>query len=390
MIKLLIKLFVKDRENVTDLKTRESYGIFAGCLGIVCNILLASAKLVVGIVSNSISVTADAVNNFSDCASSLVTVISFKLAALPPDDEHPFGHGRFEYIASLIVSFLVLFMGFELTRSSVDKILNPEPVAFHIISLVILIASVLVKLWMSLSYKFIGKKIDSQTMRATATDSRNDSLATLATVGVMVFSIFSDIPIDGYVGLLVAVFIIFSGITLLRETVSPLLGEAPDPETVKSIEKKVLSYDGIVGIHDLVFHNYGPGRSFVSLHAEVPANRNILESHDTIDRIERDVANEMQLEIVIHMDPLIVDDERVNQLRGETLALVKKIDERLSIHDFRVVDGPTHTNLIFDVLVPHKFDRSAVALTDEINVKIKELNPNYFAVINVDTSYVNI
>lgn len=390
MIKLLIKLFVKDPENITDLKTRERYGVFAGYLGIVCNILLASAKLVVGIISNSISVTADAVNNFSDCASSLVTVISFKLAALPPDDEHPFGHGRFEYIASLIVSFLVLFMGFELTRSSVAKILNPEPVVFHTISLVILIASVLVKLWMSLSYKFIGKKIDSQTMRATATDSRNDSLATLATVGVMVFSIFSDIPIDGYVGLLVAVFIIFSGITLLKETVSPLLGEAPDPETVKSIEEKVLSYDGIVGIHDLVFHNYGPGRSFVSLHAEVPANRNILESHDTIDRIEHDVANEMQLEIVIHMDPLIVDDERVNQLRGETLALVKKIDERLSIHDFRVVDGPTHTNLIFDVLMPHKFGRSAVALTDEITVKLKELNPNYFAVITVDTSYVNI
>lgn len=389
MIKFLIKIWIKQPDDINNLKTRESYGILAGCIGIVCNLLLACAKFIIGILSHSISITADAANNFSDCASSLVTVISFKLAGMPPDDEHPFGHGRFEYIASLIVAFLVLFMGFELTRSSVGKIIHPEEVNFHVISLVVLILSVFVKLWMSFSYRFIGDKIQSQAMHAAATDSRNDVIATISTVAVMVFSLFSSLPVDGYVGLLVALFIIYSGIGLLRETISPLLGEAPDPELVKNIEEKILSYEGVIGIHDLVFHNYGPGRSFVSVHVEVPANQDILESHDTIDRIERDISAQFHLEMVIHMDPIVMDDERINQLHQQVAALVKEMDEQLSIHDFRIVDGPTHTNLIFDVLVPHKYKKSAALLTEEITAQIKEWNPNYFAVITIDTSYIS-
>ncbi len=389
MTRFLIKLFIKNKENIEDLKVREKYGILAGGIGICCNFLLSILKFIIGSVTHSISITADATNNLSDCASSLVTVVSFKLAGMPADKEHPFGHGRFEYIASLIVSFLVLFMGFELVRSSIGKIFHPELVTFSFIGLIILFLSILAKLWMSVSYRFIGKTIHSTTMIAASADSRNDVLATAATVFVMVFSYFSDFPIDGYIGLLVALFILYSGIGLLKDTVSPLLGEAPDPNLVKCMEEKILSYEGVMGIHDLVLHNYGPGRTFASAHVEVSSDTDILESHDTIDRIERDISAEFNLSMVIHMDPIITNDKRINQLHEKVRQIVCSIDSKLSIHDFRVVDGPTHTNLIFDVLVPHKYQKSSIVLTEEIREKIKELNQNYYAVITIDTSFVD-
>lgn len=389
MTRFLISLFIKNKDDTNNLKVREKYGVLAGAIGICCNLILAAVKFVIGALTHSISITADATNNLSDCASSLVTVASFKLAGMPADKEHPFGHGRFEYIASLIVSFLVLFMGFELVRSSVDKILHPEAVVFSLIALIILILSILAKLWMALSYRYIGKTIQSPTMVAAAADSRNDVIATSVTVFVMVFSYFSSLPIDGYVGLLVAGFILFSGFGLLKDTVSPLLGEAPDPDLVKSMEEKILSYEGVIGIHDFVMHNYGPGRTFVSAHVEVPADNDILESHDTIDRIERDISAEFNLALVIHMDPLVTNDERVNELRETVAEMVCAMDSNLSIHDFRVVDGPTHTNLIFDVLIPHKYKKSTANLIEEITEKIKEINPNYYAVVTVDTSFID-
>lgn len=389
MTRFLINLFIQNKNNTEDLKIREKYGILAGGIGICCNLLLSLFKFIIGAVTHSISITADAVNNLSDCASSLITVVSFKLAGMPADKEHPFGHGRFEYIASLIVSFLVLFMGFELVRSSAAKILHPEPVTFSFVGLIILLLSVLTKLWMSTSYRYIGNQIQSTTMIAASTDSRNDVIATAATILVMVFSYFSNFPIDGYIGLLVALFIIYSGIGLLKDTVSPLLGEAPDPDLVKSMEEKILSYEGVIGIHDLVLHNYGPGRTFASAHVEVPSDTDILESHDTIDRIERDISAQFNLSMVIHMDPIIINNEYVNELHEKIKQIVCEIDDNLSIHDFRVVDGPTHTNLIFDVLVPHKYPKSSIVLTEEITAGIKGINENYYAVITVDTSFID-
>lgn len=389
MTKLLIRLFIKNSHDTHEPAVREKYGILAGFIGIFCNLFLTVCKFVIGSITHSISITADAANNFSDMASSVVTVVSFKLSAMPADDEHPFGHGRFEYIASLIISFFVLFMGFELSRSSVDKILHPEAVLFSTVGLILLILSIFVKLWMAFANKYIGKLIDSQTMQASSTDSRNDVISTSATVLVMLFTLISDLPIDGYIGLGVALFVIYSGISLIKDTISPLLGEAVDTQTALEIESAILSYDGVIGVHDLVIHNYGPGRIYVSAHAEVPSTTNIMESHDTIDRIERDMAIKFKCEIVLHMDPIIMDDERTNEMKKEVLGIVKSINSHFSIHDFRMVEGPTHTNLIFDVLITHKYPQNKAEIINTVQSKVQEMHPNYFCVIKIDTSYID-
>lgn len=389
MTNLLVKLFVKNPDDVKNAKTRENYGILSGIVGIVCNIILAVSKLIVGTVSGSISITADAVNNLSDAGSSVVTVFGFKAAGKPADDEHPFGHGRLEYICALVVSFLVLLMGFELIKSSIDKIINPSALSFSWPAIVVLLISICVKLWLAFFNRNLGRRIKSPAMEAVVADSLSDTAATAVSMISLIFAAFTDIPLDGYMGIIVALFIFASGIGILKDTVGPLLGESPSPELVKSFEERILSYDGVVGVHDIMIHNYGPNRSFASAHAEVPADNDIMHSHDTIDLIERDIYSEFGIFTVIHLDPIITDDERISELKEIVTEVVKGIDERLSIHDFRVVEGPTHTNIVFDLVKPHKFQMKDFDIKKLIEKKVKEIDENYFTVITFEYSYIN-
>ncbi len=338
-------------------------------------------------ITGSISITTDAVNNLSDAGSSVVTLLGFKLSDKPADEEHPFGHGRLEYVAALIVAFVILVVGVELAHKSIDKIREPNAVIFSFLAAAILITTMIAKLWLAFFYRNIGKRINSPAMKAVVADSFSDIAATGSTLFVLVFSHFSLIPIDGYIGLAVSVFVIFEGISIIRGTIGPLLGETPDVEFVKIIEETILSYDGIVGIHDLMLHNYGPGRVFGSVHAEVAADKNIMISHDTIDLIERRIKREFGIEMVIHMDPIVVDDEHIDRIHALVLDMVLDIDDNLAIHDFRVVDGLTHTNLVFDLVTPHNYPIKNGKLIQEINKKLTQLNDKYFAVITVEQGY---
>lgn len=387
MTKMLVKMFIKDPDNVKDAKVREKYGILGGAVGIVCNIILAISKFLVGTFTNSISITADAVNNLSDAGSSIVTVFGFKAASKPADDEHPFGHGRLEYICALIVSFLVLMMGYELIRSSIDKIINPAPLKFSWPAVAVLILSICVKLWMAFFNKSLGKRINSPAMTAVVADSLSDTAATSVSMISLICAAFTDIPLDGYMGIIVALFIFASGIGILKDTVGPLLGESPSPELVKDFQNKIMSYDGVVGVHDIIIHNYGPNRTFASAHAEVPADADIMKSHDTIDLIERDIYREFGIFTVIHLDPIVTDDENVLKLKEEVTEIVKGIDDRFSIHDFRVVTGPTHTNIVFDLVKPHKFQMKDTQLKNLIEEQVKKLDERYFIVITFEYSY---
>ena len=390
MISLLSKWFIRDRENVTDPAVRRAYGELCGLVGIALNILLFVGKLFAGTLSGSIAITADAFNNLSDAGSSVVTLLGFRLAGRRPDPEHPFGHGRIEYISGLVVAGFILLMGVELAKSSFEKILHPEAVDFSVIAIVILAVSIAVKLYMSIYNAQVGKKINSAAMNATAADSRSDAISTAAVLLAMLVGKFTGLKIDGYVGMVVAVLILLSGIKAAKETVAPLLGQAPDEEFVRAIEKIVMAHKPICGIHDLVVHDYGPGRVMVSLHAEVPAHMDILELHDVIDNAEAALRAELNCEAVIHMDPIVVDDGVTAQLRGEVTRLIKSIDSRITIHDFRMVPGSTHTNLIFDAVVP--FDKNLKK--DEVERQIKDLvrgmEGNYFAVVLVENSYVKM
>lgn len=386
--KLLIKLFIKDSENVDNPSVRVRYGILSGAVGVFINLLLCAAKLFVGSVSNSIAITADAINNLSDAGSSVVNLVGFKLSGKSADDEHPFGHGRIEYICSLVVSFLVLLMGVELVKSSVDRILTPKTTVFSYYSAVILIISIFGKLWMAFLNKSISKRIKSPATGAIVADSLGDTAATFITLMALILSSYTSLPLDGYMGVVVAAFVFVAGIRILKETIGPLLGESADVEFADKIENKVLSYNGVVGVHDLIIHNYGPGRNFGSAHVEVPSDSDILESHDMIDLIERNIKDEFGLDMVIHLDPIVVNDERINKLREQTTQLVKSIDEKLSIHDFRVVEGPTHTNLIFDLVVPPHFYAGKAELISIVDRKLGELDEKYFAVITVERSFI--
>ena len=384
----LVRLFIKDCDNVTDPAVRERYGILSGAVGIVLNLLLSAGKLFAGLMTGSISITADAFNNLSDAGSSVVTLVGFKLAGQKADDGHPFGHGRMEYLAGLLVSLMILLVGVELGRSSIGKILRPEAVDFSLVSTGILAASILVKLWMGQFNRGLGRKIGSAAMAATAADSLSDAAATAAVLLGTVIGHVTGVYIDGWVGVLVAVFILRSGWGAAKDTLDPLLGQSPDPELVKEIRDTVLAHPQVVGLHDLVIHDYGPGRRMMSLHAEVPVDADIMETHDVIDAIEREIKSKFGIETCIHMDPIATGDPRTCALREQVAELVKTVDGEMTIHDFRITPGPCHTNLIFDVVVPHRCTLTDEQIRQAVDGKVKELDPNYYAVIQVDRSYV--
>ena len=386
MIEFLIRRFVPDWQQVQRTDVRERYGTLAAVVGILSNIFLCIIKGLIGLFSGSIAITADAVNNLSDAGSSVITLLAFKIAGKPADEEHPYGHARMEYISGMAVSFIIILLGLELMGSSFEKILHPEEVGVSALTYLVLIVSIAVKLWQGMFNRNLGKRISSEALQATAADSLNDVFSTGAVLLSTLVYQFTAIPIDGWVGMLVAIFITVSGVKLIMETGSPLLGQAPDPQMVRELEEKITAYDGVIGIHDLQVHNYGPGRVFATVHAEVPANRDILVSHDIIDNIEREVGHEMNLNLVIHMDPVVTDDERLNQLHAQVQQIVAGIDSNLSMHDFRAVFGPTHTNLVFDVVVPPGFSLSDSELSRRIEQQVQTLG-SYFCVITVDHNY---
>lgn len=388
MTKLLVKLFIKDSENTKDPDVRERYGMLGSIVGIIVNILLSAGKYVIGVMSKSVSITADAINNLADAASCIVTLVSFRMAARKPDKEHPFGHGRIEYIAALAVGFLVELMGYELIKSSIDKIRNPEEVVFSVPAVAVLAISILGKVWLFVFNRTLGKKIQSPAMLAVAKDSLSDTTATFVAAVSLILSIFTDIAVDGYLGIIVSIFILTSGFGILKESVSILLGTPPEKETVDKLISFILSHEEIIGIHDLVIHSYGASRIFASIHAEVSADVDILSAHDTIDNIEKEVKNKFGIELVIHMDPIENNNEKVAELKEMATRVVFSISDELSLHDFRIVGGSTHTNLLFDVVVPHGFEISEEKLKDLISEKINEINNSYFCVITVDKSYV--
>lgn len=387
MTALLVKLFIKDSENYSDKKVRTAYGVLSSITGIVLNLILAGAKYAAGVISGSISITADAINNLSDAGSSIVSFFGVKISAKPPDKDHPYGHGRVEYISAFIVSFFVLFMGVELLKDSVGKIINPEPVKFSFLSLAILVISILCKLWLGVFNKNLGKKINSAPMMAVMKDSFSDCLATGVAAVSIIVSAFSNINIDGYLGVVVAVFIFIAGFDILKETLGDILGRPPEAEFVEEITDKIMSYPHVCGVHDMIIHDYGPSCRFASVHAEVPSDEDIMELHDIIDGIERDIYNEYGMLTSIHMDPVVINDERINELKKITQDSVSRIDERLSIHDFRVVEGPSHTNLIFDVLLPSDMKCSNREICQKIEDELSKIDERFFCVITVDHAF---
>jgi len=389
MIKLLAKLFIENSENYKDQKVRSAYGYLCGIVGIVINILLFGGKFIAGFISGSVAVTADAFNNLSDAGSSVISLIGFRLASQKPDPHHPFGHGRFEYIASLIISMVIIMMGFELGRDSVMKIINPSEVEYSALTFIILGISILAKFYMFIYNRSIGKKIDSSTLRATATDSISDTVSTIAVLVSAILTVKTGIMIDGWVGLAVAGFIMFAGISSAKETIDSLLGTPPEEDFCKKIEEIVLSHDGMIGIHDMIVHNYGPGRVFISLHAEVPSDGNFVDIHDTIDNIERDIMRETGCLATIHMDPVDVRDELTKLMKAKVGEIISGIDEKISFHDFRMVSGPTHTNVIFDIVVPYNYKYSDEEIVTVIAEKIHESDERFFAVIDVDKDFTD-
>ena len=388
MTKLLIKLFIKDYQNIANCHVRERYGKFAGIVGIVTNIALFIIKIIIGTIFCSIAITADAVNNLSDSGSSLVTLLGFKMSGKPADAKHPYGHARMEYLSGLIVSFIILFLGIQLIQGSITKIIHPQTIRFSLISILVLVVSILIKLWQCMFFRKVGEIIDSTTLIATSTDSRNDILATTAVLASVLISQTTGFNMDGYMGIAVALFILASGVKLVMDTGNPLLGMAPTKEMVDSVYQKILSYDGIIGLHDLAIHSYGAGQYFASVHCEVTAEQDIMASHDLIDNIERDFLKDQGINLVIHLDPVVTNDAKTNQLKAKIENLINKISPEINIHDFRVVWGMSHSNLIFDVVVPFSFQLNDQELVNLISAKIHEINPNYHAVLTVDHHYV--
>ena len=387
MIELLARWFIPHRDNTADGAVRRAYGTLCGAVGIGLNVLLFIGKFFAGQLSGSIAVTADAFNNLSDAGSSAVTLLGFRLAGKKPDPDHPFGHGRIEYISGLIVAGLILLMGVELAKSSFDKILHPEEVTFSALAVVILAVSVAVKLYMWHYNRRIGGKIRSAAMEATASDSLSDAAATSAVLLAMLIGRWMGLAVDGYVGMVVALFILFSAYKAAKETLSPLLGQAPDPELVQHIRDIVEEHDTVVGIHDLVVHDYGPGRQRVSLHAEVPASGDILQLHDVIDNIERELHEKLHVQAVIHMDPIVTDDETVDALRRQVAELVRQVEPRMTVHDLRVIRGTTHTNLVFDAVLPLDAAITPAEAGRRIREKVAELDGDYYAVVTVEHSF---
>ncbi len=384
MTSLLSKIFIKNRHDVKSPAVRRAYGTMVSIVGIIVNVLLALFKLAAGTLCGSISITADAVNNLSDAGSQVISLISFKISVKPADRDHPFGHARIEYVASMIVSFLVLLVGFELFKESVSKIISPVSTEFTVAVFIILGVSVLAKLWLFIFNRSIAKKINSSVMKATAADSLSDAASTAAVLVSALISYFTGFQTDAYMGILVAAMILFAGIKILNETKNSILGSPPEQETVNAVASLALSYPEVLGIHDMVIHNYGPGNTVASLHAEVDGSANIFDTHDIIDNLEKRLFQELGVRATVHMDPIVTDDEKVNALRVITLDTVRTVDERLHIHDFRYVEGKTHSNLIFDVVAPFELKTSDSELKRELSSAISRIDPTYFAVITID------
>lgn len=388
MTNFLIKLFIKDKENVEDNNVRGKYAMLSSITGIIVNILLSVFKLIIGIIANSMSIISDALNNVSDAGSSIITMIGFKMSQKKVDSDHPWGHGRMEYITALFVDILIILVGFELLQSSVDKIIHPELPNISNITIILLVVAILAKLWLFLFYRKIAKKINSAAIKGTAYDSISDSISTLAVLISAIVARFAGISIDGYVSLLVSIFILITGIKAIKEIIDLLLGQKPDPEYVNAIEEFAKKYDTIEGIHDIMVHDYGPGRKIVSFHAEVPANSDICRAHDIIDQMEQDILQEFGCITTIHMDPIVVDNEEINKMKQDVEKIVKQINENYSIHDFRMTDGGERFNLIFDLVIPTDEKTDKDELIREIQRKLKEENEKYYAVIKVEHSYV--
>ena len=387
MINLLVKTFVKDCGNVQDPQVRQRYGTLSGAVGIFLNLLLSAGKMIAGVLTGSIAITADAFNNLTDAGSSVVTLVGFRMAGKQADGDHPFGHGRIEYLSGLAVSVVILLVGLELAKSSVEKIIHPEPVEFSWLSAGILAAAICVKLWMSYFNRSLSRRIGSAAMAATATDSLSDAVATSAVLLSSLIGRFTGVNIDAWAGILVAIFILRAGWGAAKDTLNPLLGQSPDPELVREIERTVLAHPQVVGIHDMIIHDYGPGRSMMSLHAEVPAGSDIMEVHDEIDAIERELKAKYRIDASIHMDPIVTGDETISRARQMVAGLVREVDPAMTIHDFRMTSGPRHRNLIFDVVVPYSVRQSDEAVRREIERKIRAADPNSFAVIQIDRAY---
>ena len=384
MTDLILRIFVRDHKNTEDPAVRDKCGRVAGAVGIVTNFLLFLMKIIVGTAFHSVSVTADAVNNLTDSGSSVVTLIGFKMASKPADEKHPFGHARIEYLSGVIVSFIVIFLGLQLGMSSVEKILTPEENALTPVALVVLVISILAKLWQCLFYRKVGRMIKSESVEATSKDSRNDVIATSVVLLGAVITMLTGVNLDGYMGAAVALFIVFSGVQLTISTADPLLGQAPEGELVQTITENMLSYPGIIGMHDLAVHNYGVGRCFASAHCEVDAKNDILVSHDLIDNIERDFSRALGIHMVIHLDPVIVGDARTDALHCKVQSLVTALYPTVTIHDFRVIWGVTHSNIVFDAAVPFAVKDSDAVITQKLEAEIQKLDPDYRTVVTID------
>ena len=387
MTDLIVRLFLNNKDSSTP-SGREAYGRVAGIVGIICNLLLSVMKFIIGTITNSVSITADATNNMTAAGSSIVTLVGFRLSEKPADEDHPYGHARIEYITGLIISFLTLIIGYDILKTSVTKIFHPEDIAFSWTAVIILTVSILMKLWLSRFNRTLGKRIKSKALEATAADSRNDVVATSAVLAATLISRFTSLNLDGYMGVLVAMFIIISGIGLVKETVSPLLGQAPSKEMYEMIEKKILSYENVLGVHDLMVHSYGPGSYFASAHIEMDAKIDVLSCHDVMDTIERDFLREHNIHIVVHLDPTVLDCEETNELKEVVRQILFDIDPVITFHDFRVVYGETAKNVLFDIVVPPKFKYPDDELVSIIKNRVNEAgNGNLYAVVVVDRSY---
>ena len=386
-MEFLIKRFIKNSDKTSDASVRTAYGKFSSIIGIFFNLILFVGKFIAGTLSGSVSITADAVNNLSDASSSIISLFGFKMASKPADAEHPYGHGRYEYLSAMMVAVLIMTIGLELLKSSFDKIINPSPVEFSWLSVAILVFSIAVKLRLMAFNTKIGKRISSQTLIATAADSRNDVISTAAVIAAAIISEFTSYNLDGWIGLAVAAFILISGFGLIKDTINPMLGKAPDDEFVQKIHEKIMSYDGVLGTHDLMIHDYGPGRLFASVHVEMAGEADVFSSHDVIDNIEQDFLRDEKLNIIVHFDPILTEDSTTNDMRHWLSKEVKNINPKLSVHDLRIVPGPTHTNLIFDCVLPFELELTESELKELISDIVSKTHPDYNCVITVDKSY---
>ncbi len=388
MIKLLVKTFVKNSEDIENPKVRQNYGIFAGIVGIICNVILFSFKFMAGIITGAVSISADAFNNLSDAGSSVITLIGFKMAGKSPDSEHPYGHGRVEYLSGLLVASIIIIMAVELFKSSVEKIIHPEAMEFSLLSVIILVGSIIIKMWLALFNNTLGNKISSSAMKATATDSMSDCIATTVVLVSLFISSFSGYNIDGIAGVIVAVFVFLAGIDAANDTIQPLLGKPPEKEFVNEITNCILEDKRIMGIHDMIVHDYGPGRVFVTVHAEIPYEMDMLKAHDIIDMAEHKVSQKFHCGITIHMDPVVTDNEAINELKNVSQQVIHNIDPEISMHDFRVVTGPHRTNLIFDIVIPFEYSIPDEVLKKKIRDGIFAVKDNCYANITIDKSYL--